>query len=367
VAGLTASLMSLTPAAIHGEPIAPKPVAKVPPKAVTGATPKPTPTLATATIADAGSIGSLSYMRDGASLFLSNGNSSVEIRNAATGAVLRKVQIEGSVDVADISKDGKLIAAAYSGARLGIFDAQSGVKQHTLDTQRETISLLRFSPDGKLIVAVARNLIFAFDASTGKKLYQTRQTSGDTIGALAFSPDSKSFATGASNSEVMVWESATGTVRRTLQGHQSGVTMVAYSPDGSTLASGSHDETARLWSTRTGELQHVLEAGGPVGAVVFSPSGSSLAVAAQPATAELFRTDLSTWERVQLWDVGKLKPKLSIRGMGRARLLNFSPDGKNIAVVDDKGASIYDVSKLGWARRQTPSPQQAKAHRAAER
>jgi hypothetical protein len=128
--------------------------------------------------------------------------------------------IEGharSVTSAAFSPDSLQIASCSGDNTVRVWDAVSGVAQHTLTCHTERVTSAAFSPDGLRIVS----------------------SSWDNT--------------------VRVWDAVSGVAQHTLTGHTERVNSAAFSLDGLRIVSSSWDETVRVWDAVSGTVKHTLE------------------------------------------------------------------------------------------------------------
>ncbi len=205
-----------------------------------------------------------------------------------------------------------------------------------------SLNIVTWSPDGKtLAVAGARGvrLFDAADLSANPRLLEMRI--GGRYGVqprAAFSPDSRLIAANDGNT-VRVMDAHTGAIIAVLEGHSSPVRALAFSPDGRFIASGSGeweaetpDYSVRLWDLSTGKGRVIGEGQQAVREVVFSPDGQQIAAEFADETA-------------RVWNVenGTLQYTLS-RKTNASVGLTFSPDGKLLALGEERGVGLWDAA-----------------------
>jgi WD40 repeat protein len=159
---------------------------------------------------------------------------------------------------------------------------------------------------------------------------------------LAFSADGKLVAfaeTGSGYLRAQVWDVAKRSrVAEVSGGDEGDALAVALSPDGRIVALGGYGRAVRLWDVRTGKLLHALDVGGAE-ALEFSRDGRILAV--------------SSGDGGSLWDVVtgiQIGPTLSAGG--RTALMDLSSDGRRLLMTNAEGrGAVWDVDSQSWARR----------------
>lgn len=252
------------------------------------------------------------------------------------------------------------------------------------------------SPDGRLLaLSPTRNIVRLYDTRTlrpvGPPFRGFRELDEPSAGGaedLAFSPDGTMLAAGGgAGSSVVVWNVITRklidrfTPPPKPEPHGDGL---AFSPDGRTLANGDGGYGAILWNLRTGrgiklpqgDRRYVLS-------LAWNRTGTRLVTvdggdpAGNPSHAELWDISrhpahrLATWnaENAQGWATSvAFSPTVNIVATGASGIislrdastgrplqtlpmpngyngvLEFSPHGKNLAVLARDGAEVWDIS-----------------------
>ncbi|MGE5224580.1 MAG: BTAD domain-containing putative transcriptional regulator, partial [Omnitrophica WOR_2 bacterium] len=168
---------------------------------------------------------------------------------------------------------------------------------------------------------------------------------------VSFSPDGKQLAAVSAEYTVKIWDSTNGELLRSLKGHTSYLTSLTFSPDGKLLATGSADHTVSIWDIYTGELLQTLygfqEA---VYMVTFSRDGKHLAAGGAEGSVII-------WDQREITSAdtgGKLyNLDFSIQekmGGYSIQAMDFSPDGKQLALSISWGIKIYDISAASPAK-----------------
>jgi WD40 repeat protein len=164
--------------------------------------------------------------------------------------------------------------------------------------------------------------------------------SADSGFAMAASPDGRLLALGhldETKTEVKnlppcitLLDMRSGQKVLELTGHAGRVVGLAFNKGGDQLASASWDGAARIWQVSSGQVLHTLEANTGVGAgVAFSPDGGKLATGDKD-------------KQVKLWDTNTGALISSWPAHTRIDCLNFSPDGRSLAVGGNDGAEVFD-------------------------
>ncbi len=110
----------------------------------------------------------------------------------------------------------------------------------------------------------------------------------DFVSGLAFAPDITALASGSVDGTIRLWNPATGKQLGSLSGHLEETTDVAFSPDGRTLASLAYGDSLKLWHLPT--LREVVSIAFPEAGhfLQFSADGRYLAVTTSRNSVRLF-------------------------------------------------------------------------------
>jgi WD40 repeat protein len=285
-------------------------------------------------------------------------------------------------NVVAVSPDGKTLAVAGGNQGVRVLDLATGKELRTLKvTGFANFTHVNFSPDGKLLAAGDfTGRIEFWDPATGDgagKVTPPPPGNGQprsTGGNFSFSGDGKFVAVGSENvafnvqPRAVVYEVATGKQTAEVGVIHNNAVRAVLSPDGKVLVTTGQyyprggveppekqaeiNATVEVWDAATGKELHKLRAEGTTGATVaaFSPDGKQLAV-------------VNAGGGVVLWDPAAGK---ELRRLAGRRNLNafvaFSPDGKTLAagsldgavqaweVAGGKRLGLYEVPRTAAAR-----------------
>ncbi|MGQ0574635.1 MAG: pentapeptide repeat-containing protein [Pseudonocardia sp.] len=273
---------------------------------------------------------------------------------------------------------GELVAVAYRGGGVVLWDMRSGERAGELPVQPGPIYRLAASPAGNLLAAAGDDgTVTMWEPSTGRRWDLAGHDPGRRVFALAFHPTLPRLASGDTAGAVLLWDTddgrvvhrcvthgstvysmafgnrgdlvtgdragtllvrdgATGLVRRTLTGHTGSVWPFAFHPDGDQIAVGDDQFTLRLWDIDTGLCRSELTGHArEVTSVRFSPDGASLAIS---------RND----GMVRIWDpvAGRMKALLGGTGGGLVMLPVDPASGRLRGRLGSAGGVL---ERLAWA------------------
>jgi WD40 repeat protein len=111
------------------------------------------------------------FSRDDSKVVLAGSN--VEIRNAATGALIKRIEINNAINSAEWKPDGTQILTATHDAKYQLWDATTGALVRTLEQAAVSTSSnykAAFSPNGQKILTVIGSKVKVWKASDGTLL-----------------------------------------------------------------------------------------------------------------------------------------------------------------------------------------------------
>lgn len=276
-------------------------------------------------------ISSAQFSPDGKTVLLvSDDKNRVTIMDLKTGKDLLKLDL-GDVDFSQFSSDGKkIVIADYN--KIFVLDAKTGKEMWRFNNS-SSVEFAQLSPDGKKMAVLSYYGVFILDVKTKKPLMHFR---GERfLESAQFSPDGKRLVTTDGNNAIL-WN-VEETRQPILDGHKPGrystINDLHFSPNGKMFVTASNDSTAIIWNSITGERLFTLRGHmNDVCAAQFSPDSKILLTASKDGTARIW--NVQTGEAVRVIDIGK-----------HVKSACFSPNGKNIIIVEDGCFYVYDVMK----------------------
>ncbi len=323
----------------------------------------------------------LRFTPDGRSL-ISGGNDGVVSRtDVASGGSKRLVTLEEDKAIysLDLSPNGRTLLVTTLNGSAQLRSLDSG---ESLGFQQASSGFAAFSPAGDSIILSEGELgtVAALYGLDGRLVQRFGGDNGHqrAIQAVALTPDGATALSASQDGTIKLWDVGTGELLRTLTGHQASVWGMAVAADGSRLLTSSADGTIRLWSLQTAdtinpELRSFRGHAGSVYAVALATDGAHIlsggedgsvrwwdlkryaALGELEAEASIQGVAVSADGRrafaltvrgeLSAWDVNTGAARgpgaLLLSGAGRSYFaLAVSPDGRTIAVGDDRG-TIY--------------------------
>lgn len=272
-----------------------------------------------------------SFSRDGVMVASSNGSRSVELKSAATGNLLQRLESHSaSFYSVAFSRDGRWLASGANDRTIRLWQMATGRELPKLSGHAGWVRSIAFSPDSRLLASGSNSgEVKLWDVNSANETYSVLYNQ-EQIHSVAFSPNGKWLAASGTGQKVHLVDMATRELRN-LTGHSGEITSVAFLPDSSLIASGSTDKTVRLWNPVTGIVVKTLAAlNDQVNAIAFSADGTILAA----GTAD---------NRVTLFNLQTGETRALSGHTGEILALAFSPDGHWLASGStDETVKLWD-------------------------
>jgi WD40 repeat protein len=290
--------------------------------------------------------------------------------DVATGRGLRASAVDAPAALAQLSRDGRLIAErALTGSNsVTLYDAQTHKLLHTLDPGAQAdVNQVVFSPDGRLVATsyrlsqeqmMARSKEMTQKALAASKVDVKEQMKEMTKNEEEASKQAKEEAKQAKNNP-HAYNDAFQRIMAQMQAQQGAEREKRLAP------TAGLDGLVKIWDTATGKEVRTLAvpSASPLAAsvdhIAFSGDGRTLAASTILSdSVKLF--DVTTGQQVGELSLtpaqvaqGMLGGMTRIGGAGDERVTSiaFSGDGRLVAVADTKKENSFDYSALIAAAR----------------
>jgi WD40 repeat protein len=203
------------------------------------------------------------------------------------------------------------------------------------------ITCLSATPDGKFAISGSDDrTVRVWDTATGNSVAELKGLPRAVLG-VALSPDGKQALTVDGGREYTVWDVARQVQLRRVPGPNLSATCIALSEDGNRLAIGYHaampnSEGISAINLDGPESFWKADLPGPIATIAVAADGKT--VASVSDDGKLTLVNVVALPSPTLGDV--------LPQVGKPREVRFSPDGKRVLVVGDKGLAVWStVSK----------------------
>ncbi|KAL4224823.1 hypothetical protein ACF0H5_015519 [Mactra antiquata] len=205
----------------------------------------------------------------------------------------------------------------------------------TLNGHTESVRCCDYSPKGDLILSSSDDTTMRlWDATTGAELVTVTSLPKPLpvppeegtlvlhpVNPCCFGPSGEKIASGTELGEVMLWDTSGAQLSSTKTGNKA-VVCVQFSPDGKNIATAFKNSVVMVWNSSTLDL---------VSKVLIEWSDSPGEIQIEPDDAKGKRR-------------GQRKPKTNFTGWSICTCLDYSKDGKNLAVMCIKGLVLIDTT-----------------------
>jgi WD40 repeat protein len=194
----------------------------------------------------AGGIAALALDPFGEKMAVGGKGKTIEIRELASGSLVRSWQTGEWVSDLAYSEDGKYLFSSSWNGLVKVWKAASGeqIRAWTADPQGMKVLDVR----GETLVTGGKDYSAkVWNWETGRLLH-TFPGHAKSVSAVALSPDGTRLASTGGGGEIHLWDVKKGELLETVHMHEDYISMLRFTPDGKKLVSASADTTLRIWS-----------------------------------------------------------------------------------------------------------------------
>lgn len=262
----------------------------------------------------------------------------------------------------DEATNAWLVAAAYEGGDIVIWEARRGIVRAACRGSPWTVTALAFHPNHMTLGSAGRE-VRLWDVMSGQLQLRVWGASTGEARALAFSHDGSFLVwgtvPGATRPGISLWKLSPHRGIQVLCGLTAASRQVWFSPDGRWLAGLADNWCLAVWDTSSGGLARVIEA--PVGGFADSAAG------AFDAAGERFAFATGNEARLYALPSGRVLGRWSL-AWGRADLMQFDAEGRLLlaraegldATSGAQGWRLYELppGRAPVLRHRQPAPEE---------
>jgi WD40 repeat protein len=260
-------------------------------------------------------------------MIIASKDGSARVWNVETGELIIEVKhTKNWVMDARFSPDGNHLVTAGRDGEVRIWNSRTGAPIGTSEHSK-VVLWADFSADSKHVYSTSFDWFLQRTGLNGENAIRKRQPMLP-MNAL-FNERHTHLLT--MSSDAQVYDLNLNKVGPSTH-HSSNITSGAFGPD-DLVVTGAQDSTAKILDWKQSKRYEAMIHRSPPKDIAFSHSGNFIVSGSWFGKA-------TVWQLAKL-DEDRLKP-LKISGKGKALTLNFSPDGKQLAIAGEYGLRIVD-------------------------
>jgi WD40 repeat protein len=230
----------------------------------------------------------VSFSADGKLLLMAYGSKSAQLRDAATGRIVREFTHQDVVYHATFSADGKYVVTSSKDGTARVWDVVSGNPAAPPMEHTGRVVWAQFSSDGKKVLTMRdRHYVQLWDWRNAQRLAREIPRRSELYHA-SLSADGTTILTTSWSGYAHLYDASTGRMMRQFQ-QQGGLVDAAFSPDGLYVATACEDGNAWLWNADDAtDHPLALPQGNHIQELAFSADGRRLAIAGRGGRARVW-------------------------------------------------------------------------------
>jgi len=285
-----------------------------------------------------------SFNTNGDLVLLAWGSKSAQLREAATGALVRQFAHPDVVYHAAFSPDNRYVVTSGKDGTARVWETATGKMASPALEHAGMVAWAQFSPDGTKVLTVReRHFVQLWDWREGRKL-APEIPRRSTLSHASLSPDGSSIFTTAGSGYANLYDAASSRQMYNFQ-QQGGILDAAFSPDGGHLATACEDGNAWIWDlAQASRHPMLLPHANHIEEIAFSADGRRLAVAGRGGYARVW--DLAPPQRGVRRLPGNDVTWVEFDQPGRRALLLSTGPRSSVRVYDVQTGNLISAADL---------------------
>lgn len=268
---------------------------------------------------------------DGQLVATASMDATLRLWEAASGEHSKTLNLPDVPDSFTWSPDGNNLVSASSDGTTLIWDISTGETPIEITSKSDLrFYSLSWSSDGSRIAALRSTdgMILIWDAETGKELSFNQSNKDCSLDHLSWSPGGdRLLTTCQEDNSVQVWDASTGELWIGLEDETGSAKVAVWSPDGKAIALGYEDGTIKVWN---------LPGANSAGTFILPSTGYSIQdLSWSPNSIRLSSAEGGGMVRV--WDLPSRGEVANFQVPESANSVDWSPDGKFVIVTNSTG------------------------------
>ncbi|MEO0444568.1 MAG: WD40 repeat domain-containing protein [Verrucomicrobiota bacterium] len=276
------------------------------------------------------------FSPDGDLVYSANTAGDLTCWRGKTGVVLWTAEHGEEISHLALSENGAWVATGGVSGQVKVWSAQNGALKDRVLSHRGAVSSLDFSEDGEvLLTSSVDGSVSIWESASGLPLFGPWQPGSSVLGAT-FGAGDDWFLAWTEDGSATVWGWRNDQLLGGI-GHGDSVWTAALHPNDSLIATGSADQYLKVWDRKTGGLVLDANLGDPAFQLSFTPDGKTLVVVTQRG-------------EIRFWSTTDWREREDFLQLTRSlESVEVSPDGRQLLLLSG-GVELLDLETLQMVR-----------------
>lgn len=283
----------------------------------------------------------ISFSRDGQMLLTAAKDGTARLWNTNSGELIKLFRHDSAVRSAKLSPDEKFVATATEIGKIYLWEIESGKIVKTYAGHDNQVNSIIFDPTGKILASGDKSgVIKLWDIQSEEEINSLSPKGSSTeseITRLAFNRSGTFLAASSKDRSVTFWNMSSPTFSDDWRVGTGYINSVVFGENDSEILISGNDKSLRVWNMEEKKQKSVLLGHTDVvNYAEFSQDGKFITSASADSTVKIWSTRLQR-ELFSIEDKIADNRKDLNKGSPVVLYTSFSPNGKDIAYVDDFG------------------------------